>query len=134
MVVRLSRWLMVLVCYVLMLLHSHALHGNEADMEVIIDNRTVLFAGISDAAVKKIAKANNFRDPDKWPVQGGTGHRNYILPEGILKRYKDHPEWKLSALHEFQIVFDTFGQERLVVFYRKESQVLIIVYYTIETR
>jgi len=98
-------------------------------MEIIIGRRAVVFSGISERAAKELAETNGFDDPLRWPVLGHTGHPFYTLPPDIHKREKTHPEWELKRLLEYRVAFEDLRGERVVLLYRQEARVLILLYY-----
>jgi len=108
-----------------------ALSGADgAEMEIIIDDRAVVFAGISEPVVKELAKANGFDSPSEWPVLKTTGHPDYTLPPGVAKRAKSHPEWQLNRLYDYRVAYRDWQWHRVVLLYRREARILILLYYS----
>jgi hypothetical protein len=105
-----------------------SLLADRKEMEIIIDDRAIVFANITETAAKELAKANGFDNPSTWPVLRTTGHPSYTLPRGITSRAKTHPEWQINRLDEARVAFKDFRGQRVVLLYRQETSILIVLY------
>jgi hypothetical protein len=123
-------------CFAFVLLVSSflpcLLQASEQTMEILVDRASVAFSGIPEATVNAMAKDNGFGPPTSWPVLKTTGHPDYQLPEGLVRRAKDHPQWQIKRLYDYRVAFQTIddkhGKQRIVFLYRREANVLFILY------
>ncbi len=103
-------------------------------MKLFLDYGSMVISDISPEDVAAMAKENDFGSPDRWPVYKTTGLPSFILPDKLKRRLSKHPEWCVAELGEYQATFRTHTnpvdnrRQRLVLLYRRESNVLIVLY------
>ena len=126
-----AKHVIAMISFIAVGLSAKLVLADGAKLQIYLDQRAVVFYGISEKTVKELAKINGFGDPNNWPELRTTGHPTYYdkLPSGIIKLSKAHPEWQLKRLGESRVAFNDVGRERMVLLYRKKTSTLILLYY-----
>jgi len=101
-------------------------------MDIYIGRNTMLFTNISKEALNSLIKSNGLSNPNKWPILKTTSHPVYSLPEGIMRRAKQHPNWQLNALRNYRVSTDVCDKQHMTYLWNRDASVFIILFLVIE--